>query len=219
MLQRPWRPLLFPRMMAAAQARLHNLPADGFPAPPGPFLARHLDQLRATIDQYDFSGLAPGLEWLQTHRPPEPARASILHLDLHPLNLIERSDGLLAVIDWTYSDCGDPHADVATTLFIQECFPVDGASVWQRLAIVLGRPLVAACYLRAYRHHRPLDDGRLAYYRAWAALRALARYARCARAGPEVCDTRAALVSHLAPDLLAGLCRYFRRWTGVAVKL
>jgi aminoglycoside phosphotransferase (APT) family kinase protein len=219
MLQKPWRPLHFPGLMAEYQARLHALSPDDFPVAPGSFLSRQFEQLSTIIAENDLAGLSPGLEWLRTHQPSEPAVKSILHLDFHPLNLIERLDGSLAVLDWTYADCGDPHADVATTLVIQECIPVESASVWDRLSVFVGRPLVTSWYLHTYKQSRPLDDGRLAYYRAWAALRALTRYAHCACAGPEASDTKPALVAHLAPNLMKALGAYFERWSGVTVKL
>ena len=78
-------------------------------------LDRHLETLRTAIARHDLTGLEHGLEWLKAKRPPEPAALSILHLDFHPLNLIVRPDGSLAVLDWTYADLGDPHADVATS--------------------------------------------------------------------------------------------------------
>src|SRR5262249_10261515 len=123
MLRRPWIFLHFPAQMAETHARLHTLPVEGFPAPPGPFLGRHLDEMRAAVARHDLPGLAPGLGWLEAHRPAEAAAPSILHMDFHPLNLIEREDDSLVVLDWTYADLGDPHADVATTLLILDCVP------------------------------------------------------------------------------------------------
>ena len=38
------------------------------------------------------------------------------------------------MLDWTYADLGDPHADVATTLLILDCFLPPEKSLWERLA-------------------------------------------------------------------------------------
>src|SRR5207248_3332316 len=54
---RPWQILSEPWRMAALHARLHSLPAEDFPAPPGPFLARRLDQLEDAMRQFDLAGL------------------------------------------------------------------------------------------------------------------------------------------------------------------
>jgi len=223
MLWRPWNILHFPGQMAAVHARLHDLSADGFPAPSGPFLERRLREMEADIARHGLGGLEPGLDWLRRRRPADPARPSILHLDFHPLNLIERDDDSLGVLDWTYADVGDPHADVATTLMLLECVPATAKGLWERFAVLVGRPvmrpLLSWWYRRAYNRRRPLDEERLSYYGAWSALRQLVRYGRCLRAGPEACGCKPSLLDHLDSRLLNVLGRYFRRCSGVAVSL
>jgi aminoglycoside phosphotransferase (APT) family kinase protein len=219
MLRRPWWPFHFVGCMAATHARLHALPSDGFPRAPGLFLARSLATLRRAMEVHGMDGLIPGQDWLEVHAPPAPAMPSVLHLDYHPLNLIERDDGTLVVLDWTYADLGDPHADVATTLLLLECAPVHGASLLERMATCVGRPVTAAWYLHCYRHQRPLDDDRLTYFKAWSALGLLVRYGRWLRAGPESSGCKASLIEHLDGDFLGTLCRYFHRCTGIDVLL
>jgi aminoglycoside phosphotransferase (APT) family kinase protein len=217
MLRRFWRPRYYPPLMARAHARLHDLPAEGFPALGAPSVDRGLAEVRAACRD-GLAGLTPGAEWLGARRPPPPARPSILHLDFHPLNLIVRPDGALVVLDWTYAEVGDPHADVAMTLLLLEHAPV-GAGLPARLAALVGRPIVERGYLRTYRRLRPLDEGRLAYFRAWAALRRLARYARWLRVGPGVSGCKHDLVGRLSPGFLDGLRRSFVRWSGVEIHL
>ncbi|HEV3261361.1 MAG TPA: phosphotransferase [Gemmataceae bacterium] len=219
LLWQPWQIVTFPAQLAAIHARLHELSAAAFPAPRGGFLGRQLDQIGTVIREHGLQGLAPGLDWLRARRPELSAPPSILHLDFHPLNLIRRADGSLAVIDWTYADVGDPHADVATTLMLMQCVPVQGKDPWERLAIRWGRPMLWWQYLHAYRRRAPLDWGRLAYYRPYAALRRLARYGRWLHAGPEVTGSKPSLLEHLSPAHLAALGRYFHKWTGVAVRI
>ena len=223
MLWRPWNILHFPGQMAAVHARLHELPPDGFPAPSGPFLERRLREMEEDVGRYKLGGLKPGLDWLRRRRPADPAQPSILHLDFHPLNLIERDDDSLGVLDWTYADVGDPHADVATTLMLLECVPASAKGLWERFALLVGRPvmrpLLSWWYRRAYNRRRPLDEDRLTYYGAWAALRQLVRHGRCLRAGPEACGCKPSLLEHLNSGLLDVLGRYFRRCSGIAVRL
>jgi len=219
LLHRPWNLLGFAGLMADAHARLHALPVDAFPAPPGPFLDRHLTRLGEVIDGCGLRGLAPGLDWLRRHRPEPPPAPSVLHLDFHPLNLIERADGSLAVLDWTYADLGDAHADVAMTRMLLECVPGVGAGWWERLVVGVGRPVLAWLYLRAYRCRRPLDEGRLCYFEAWAALERLVRYENWLRRGAAACDCKPDVTAHLTPELLEAFARWFRGRTGVALRL
>ncbi len=57
------------------------------------------------------------------HRLPSMpgSTGALLHLDLHPDNVIVTADGPV-VIDWTNSEHGDPELDVATTWVILEPF-------------------------------------------------------------------------------------------------
>ncbi len=218
MLARPWGLLHFPARMAEAQARLHDLPTAGFPAPRGPFLPRHLAGLAAEMARHRLDGLAAGLAWLEAHQPGPPAEPRILHLDFHPLNLIVRPDDSFAVLDWTYADVGDPHADVASTLMLLDCVPLTGTP-WQRLASLVGRPVVSAWYLRAYRRRRRLDEERLAYYRAWATLSRLVRFGRWQRGEPQGDGCKLPGNGHLDAGLIERCCGYFQRWTGVRARL
>src|SRR5262249_38615203 len=98
--------------MAKTHIRLHQLPTEGFPTRREPFLTRRLGEIEALINKHRLAGLNPGLEWLRQHRPEEPERDSILHLDFHPLNLMRTPDRSMVVLDWPESDVGDFHADL-----------------------------------------------------------------------------------------------------------
>jgi aminoglycoside phosphotransferase (APT) family kinase protein len=219
MLAAPWKIFNFPAQMAATHVALHDLPADGFPTAPGSFLQRRLEGLACSIDEHDLAALRPALAWLWQHQPAPPSQLSILHLDFHPLNLIYRPDGSLAVLDWTYAAVGDADADVATTLMFFEAIPLAPRNPWEWLAIPIGRPIQCWSYLHAYRRRRPLDDHKLAYYRACAALNHLVRYSRWLTAGPKACDCKPVSRERIDLKLMAALGRYFERWTGVRVKL
>jgi aminoglycoside phosphotransferase (APT) family kinase protein len=219
MLSRPWRVFPGSRDMGRLHARLHELPAADAPLAGEPFLPRRLEELRSLLREYDLTGLRPGLDWLSLHRPPPFKRASILHLDWHPLNLIRGPDGGLTALDWTEADVGDPHADLATALMMIECLPHPAGGLWDRAAVPVGRWLTRRGYLAGYRQKGPVDARRLAYYRAWAALRRLAVYGRWLCAGPASTGAKPSAARHLRPGHLRDLCRYFERFTGTRVRL
>lgn len=217
--RQPWRILRGPGRMAQLHARLHQLPVRDFPGPPGPFLDRHLAMLRMQIETYNLPGLLPGLDWLQEQRPPPEAAPSIVHLDFHPINLLFQGLHGQAVLDWSDADVGDRHAGVAVTLVLIECTQVDGGSLWRKLSSWPGRILLYHLYRRAYEALLPLDDQRLRYYLAWAALRRLGRYGMWLRAGPDVTGSKPTCLRYLNREGIDALRRCFQRHTGVAVDL
>lgn len=219
MLARPWRLLALSDGMAQLQARLHRLPTHDFPTGGGAFISRRLQRLRDLIAAYGLYGLRAGLDWLVLHRPPPWHPASVLHLDWHPLNLIESEDGVVGALDWSEADVGDPHADVAATLLLLRCVPVDCDRWWQRAILPVGRWWMARRYLRTYRACMGVEEGRLAYFRAWAVLRRLADYGRWLTAGPASTGGKPEALRHLQPCYVEDLCRMFWRHTGVAVRL
>ena len=85
--QRPWRLTHYARELAALHDRLAAVPApDWLPAP-------------------------------RIFRDSDPGgTGSVLHLDLHPLNVILTPDRGPVVIDWTNASAGDPAFDLARTL-------------------------------------------------------------------------------------------------------
>jgi aminoglycoside phosphotransferase (APT) family kinase protein len=216
----PWSMGWAPLRMAEAHARLHRLPAGLLPHPSRPFLDRTLDELGSVVARCGLRGLAPGLRWLRGRRPPpadEPP--CLLHLDFHPDNILMHGGRCAAVLDWGDADVGDRHADAATTLFIVATAPVDAATAWDRLLLPLGRLLLRCRYLRGYRRRLPLDRGRLRYFGAWAALRRLATLGRWLHDGPAATGCKPAVLDYLRPDYVAAVERYFRRCSGVAVRL
>lgn len=52
------------------------------------------------------------LQWLKRHRPPDPARLSLVHGDLRNGNLVVDDSGLRAVLDWEMAHLGDPMEDL-----------------------------------------------------------------------------------------------------------
>jgi aminoglycoside phosphotransferase (APT) family kinase protein len=213
--------MIWPRSaaMAAMHARLHRLPTEGFPSPPGAFLARRLDEMRALIREYRLDGLLRGWEWLASHCPPPPATPCILHLDYHPFNLLCGWFPALSVLDWTEADVGDHHADVATSLMLMRCCSAGKPNAWERLTHPIARRLISRWYLRSYAQRIPLNRDVLDYYRSLAALKRLCGYGRWLRAGPLSTGCKPSSIHYLNPHHLKVLQNYFRRYSGVAVSL
>jgi aminoglycoside phosphotransferase (APT) family kinase protein len=209
------RILEVPARLARAHARLHALPSAGLPSPPGPFLARHINNLRNTIRAYDLGGLTDGLRWLDEHRPPEVEMPCLLHLDFHPVNLIAREDGECVAIDWSEADVGDRHADLATTTLLLHHGPADGLCLHEQLVAPVTRWLLARRYRIVYLRDSPIDRDRLHYYLAWACLRRLATYGMWLRAGPGCNGSKPSAVRRVTPGHVGELQRCFARLTGV----
>jgi aminoglycoside phosphotransferase (APT) family kinase protein len=219
LLSRPWRIWSAPARMAQMHVRLHELPTDGFPARPGCLLTRQLDEMAGIVDDHGLHGLRPGLDWLFTHRPSPPRDPRILHLDFHPLNLIEDANRSLVVIDWNAADLGDRHADVGTTLMLMECLPSIEVTRLDRLAIRIGRVLFLPRYLHTYQRYLALEESKLAYYRVLAGFRRLCNYGRWLQDGPQISGNKPAMLRCITDGHRQRLERYFRKWTSVSVRL
>jgi aminoglycoside phosphotransferase (APT) family kinase protein len=215
----PWMVTVLAQRMARMQLRLHRLPVEVFARRGDDFLSESLAWMRRVVTHCKLDELRPGLEWLCTHRPPVPRRPSILHLDFHPLNLLDDGAGGFVVIDWTEAAVGDRHADVAQTMMTLECMSEDHPSWYERFWVAAGRWLFNFWYLRAYSSQSPLDKVRLSYYRALAALRRLCLYGHWLRVGPTMDGRKPGSIRHLNADHFHIIERYFRKWSGVAVAL
>jgi aminoglycoside phosphotransferase (APT) family kinase protein len=205
--------------MASAHLRLHDLPTKGFPVRTGSFLTHQLCEIEELIRLFELPGLTPGLDWLQTHRPPEPEKASILHLDFHPYNLIRNSDGKFTVLDWPEADIGDYHADLGTTALLFDCVPVEKNCLFDEMILPVGRSLLEVGYLYEYKRRMAVDEQKLAYYKALATLRRLAGYGRWLRASPLATGCKPSSIRYLCPHHLKIVQSYFRKASGVSVRL
>lgn len=147
----PWRLGRHARTLADLHHRLHAIAPPAISDPIG------LRPLRPDDD-----GLPAG---------PEPSAhadaGSIVHLDLHPGNVILSPDGPV-VIDWTNARRGPGPVDVAVTWIILTCMEVDGSAAMRALVTVFRRRLAdrflasagrdeARRALGAARDHRALD--------------------------------------------------------------
>jgi aminoglycoside phosphotransferase (APT) family kinase protein len=219
-LRRDWtRVLAVAGQLAEQHLRLHRLPVDGFPVPPGPFLDRRLDELESLTGTHELDGLRPGLDWLHAGRPAAPASVAIVHLDFHPVNIMDPEGREPTLLDWSEADVGDPHADVATTILLIHSAPLQNAVLAERLIAPVTRWALIRRYLRVYRQHVSLHLPTLRYYLACAALRRLAVYGMWLHAGPQANGCKPSSIRHVEPGHVGILRECFRHWTGVGVRL
>lgn len=99
--------------------------------------------------------------------PPSPVGegASVVHLDLHPLNVLIGAAGPV-VIDWTNACAGDPNVDVALAWLLMCAGEIPGGRLRSR-ALNVGRGLLTNRFLGHF--HRPDVVSRLAAVAAWKA--------------------------------------------------
>jgi aminoglycoside phosphotransferase (APT) family kinase protein len=219
LLREPWNLLLGPVDMANAHIQLHRLPIDGFPMAAGCLLTRRLGEMASIIRGYGLRGLRPGFEWLYMNRPNPPKQARIVHLDFHPLNLIQQRKHALVVLDWNEADLGDRHADVGTTLMLMDCLPGVKTTPLERKLLRTGHFYFVHQYLSTYRRHLPVDENKLSYYRVLAAFRRLCNYGRWLEDGPELSGIKPAMLDLITDYQRQTLEHYFYHWTGVAIRL
>jgi aminoglycoside phosphotransferase (APT) family kinase protein len=149
-------------MTATAQAWLHRLDA----AP----LVDALAGMPIGVDRWferiaEFDGLADGLDWLVTHRPPDRARPVICHGDLHAGNMLGEGDRLTGVLDYTVTTIAEPALDVGYTAMSLHIAPIDAPAPVQRLAARFARG-ISDRYVAAYQRQTGADLTNQRYYEA-----------------------------------------------------
>jgi aminoglycoside phosphotransferase (APT) family kinase protein len=115
--------------------------------------ARTLARLQRSL------GAVPAPPWLKRCDDDVPEGGSLLHLDLHPMNVIASPDGPV-LIDWTNASRGDAAFDAATSYVLMATFEVAaaherlgrrllvGSFVATRGRATVRRHLAAACIRR-----------------------------------------------------------------------
>jgi aminoglycoside phosphotransferase (APT) family kinase protein len=101
--------------------------------------------------------LTASFRWLRDEAPDEDGLPSLLQGDTGPGNFLHQDGRITAIVDWEFAHLGDPAEDLAwvSTRSVQEPLP-DFAGLVQ-----------------AYRERsgRPIDAGRIRYYRVFVELR------------------------------------------------
>ena len=215
-----------PRLLARAHARLHAL--DPLPilmavaraGAPSSLASTEdvLVRLQARTQERGLEGLLPGCAWLVAHRPSASGRASILHWDFHPGNVLVANGAVTGVIDWPNAGLGEPAADVATTRVLLTMGPLPAPALVRRPIAAIRRWL-AWRYSRAYCRLHPLSETRLRYYealRCYAAMLHVAQRRLAVRAGITLARETYAWS---APEQVAKMSRHFERVTGVTLVL
>jgi aminoglycoside phosphotransferase (APT) family kinase protein len=208
-----------PRRHAAAMAIVHALDAapllrafetagiDRRAAGP----AHWLDAAGATIERWRLDHLRPAVEWLASHRPPEPQRLAICHGDLFGANVLEERGRITGIIDWSLVTVADPAFDVGGQIAAYEMSAMPGPRALQLASVGFGR-ILARGLRRAYRRHRALADDAIAYYAAHRAFTELTF-----KLGLQA-EVRATGVARRMPTWIPEDCaRYFERHTGVRI--
>ncbi len=78
---------------------------------------RNLDKFSQYIERSGLKALDPVMAWLEDRRETTACdRASVVHWDFHPNNILEDNDGKLFVVDWTSAEISDYRFDLAWTL-------------------------------------------------------------------------------------------------------
>jgi aminoglycoside phosphotransferase (APT) family kinase protein len=103
--------------------------------------------LAVLADLHDRLHVIEGPEWLP-EMPDEGDR--LLHLDLHPMNVLMSATRGPVVIDWGNSRRGDPMADVALTFALLNCGRIP---LPRPIAVALGAvraPVIRRAFARRY---------------------------------------------------------------------
>jgi aminoglycoside phosphotransferase (APT) family kinase protein len=107
-----------------------------------------LPRAAATLaDLHDRLHEISGPEWLR-QMPDDGER--LLHLDLHPLNIIVNPDRGPVVVDWANAARGDALTDVGITYVLLTCPEMPGPAVLRAIARPL-RSLIARLFVKRYR--------------------------------------------------------------------
>jgi aminoglycoside phosphotransferase (APT) family kinase protein len=175
---------------------------------------RHLTYIAECLDPLPHDGGRLASKWLFDHQPAVPQRASIIHGDLWPANVLMRGGELTGVVDWERTVIGDPaleigFAKVGFSLLpaparvpppISQGVNAAGLSIANRIESLYNRVTV-------------LEPDVVRYYEA----------VRCALELATVIDRRA----HLGTGATVGgwedgtqaLSKHFKRITGIEVRL
>lgn len=121
-------------------------------------------------------GLGPCSSWIDWGVPDDALRRlllacdtgrdALLHLDLHPLNVLVQDRRVTAVLDWANARPGDPRADLARTASILRFAPLPAGTPAPLARTV--RRILEAGWRRGYREAAGPIRGMAPYY-AWAA--------------------------------------------------
>ena len=92
-------------------------PAELEPGGDYGIIDRQVKQWLVIFDTFPLPGFRSNVDWMIEHQHDVPSpRASLVHWDFHPNNILLKADGEAVVIDWTGLDITDYRYDLAWTL-------------------------------------------------------------------------------------------------------
>jgi aminoglycoside phosphotransferase (APT) family kinase protein len=162
--RRPWAVWSVARTLGRLHAELHDVAAP-----------QELPQLRDQVRAALGSPLVPADVRDRTLSLLDdlPDGQSLCHGDYHPANVLPREAGGFAVIDWGHAARGDPSCDVARAcLLLTTAALPDDAPQFNQALNRIGRRILLAGYLRAYRRH---DGNSALAFARWTPVMAAAR--------------------------------------------
>jgi aminoglycoside phosphotransferase (APT) family kinase protein len=162
MTTKPWLLPAMVRTLARLHAGLHRMATPPAGVDAAPRLAdKRLHLVRLLLAAHPIPELADALARTDELLPAlEVDPPQVCHGDFHPMNLLV--DGRSAVaIDWTDAALGDRHGDVARTAWLFRMAAVGAPSRAERLVMRAVGPQLSRAYLKEYRRHLPLEQGRL----------------------------------------------------------
>jgi aminoglycoside phosphotransferase (APT) family kinase protein len=171
--------------LARTMVAIHQMDASpiamalSFPRVVGPLL----DWLYSRASRLGDGALIEGAQRLLATRPAF-TRAVLCHGDLHPLNIIRRPGGEVAV-DWTHAQYDDPLYDVAFTHLALTVIPAPAPAIARPFVAATGRRM-AHRFLAEYERltSTTVDRERLGWFTRLAALRIRVEAAEWAAANP-----------------------------------
>lgn len=171
-----------------------------------------IDGADATIARWGFADLRPGLDWLRSHRPPEPERHVICHGDLFGANILEQGGRITGIIDWNLVTVADAAFDVGRQVAAYDMSALPGSRVVQLAAAGMGK-LLARELRRAYRRFRDVGQESITYYAVMRAFTELTFKLGL------LAEVRATGIPRRMPPWRPDQCaRYIERRTGVAIE-
>ena len=169
-----------PVVLAELMAKLHSLNTDG--------VTRELEdagwpaarlgvdgvlvEIEAAIRHAEDAALEGHLERLRAEKPDSPG-GSIVHGDLHALNLLVADGQVKAVVDWELARVTHPEFDVARTKVILDSVPGMSSNILRPLVQSFGRRS-GSTFVQNYENRSPLNADRLRWWEAVHCLRLVA---------------------------------------------
>ena len=214
---------LFPAIIAKLQAGLHRLDTTS--------LRKHLTESGVDIEHMQPTRMLGAIEaianatklpdlrklsrWLNGNYPDQPSNPSIIHGDLHPMNILMSDGKISGLIDWATSMFTHPEYDIAVSRTILSIGPPEEIGIPKEefekmLAWAVGE------YMKECHARQSLDDSLIDYY---SALRMGHAYAKVLGKRHNV-DLKFVAYEGYAwdrPDLYAFVTNIIGKTTGIAL--